>query len=120
ALTLRAQAAIPLDADLYARFGVRYALVDTGFVPAAELVPGWGSPVARSGPIQVYENPSYGGDAFVYHETRRVARAPGKALRGMDAAELRGVAVVGPDGPRLRCTTSCDRDPAVVRRVTPE
>jgi hypothetical protein len=120
ALTLRAQAAVPLDPGLYARFGVRYALVDTGSLPAADLVPGWGSPVARSGAIQVYENPSYDGDAFVYHETRRVARAPGKALRSMDAAALRSIAIVGPDGPRLRCTTSCDRDTAAVRRITPE
>ncbi len=119
-LTLRSQAEIPLDPDLYAWFGVRSALVDTSVVPASGFVPGWRGPVTTSGSVQLFENPSYDGDAFVYHATRRVARAPGKALRRMDRSDLRRVALVGPDGPRLRCSTSCDRETASVDRVTPE
>ena len=120
ALTLRSQAALPLDPDLYARFGVRSALVDTSVVPPSQFVPGWGEALVTSGSVQLFENPSYDGDAFVYHATRRVDRAPGKALRHMDASDLRSVAIVGPDGPRLRCATSCDRETAAVHRVTPE
>jgi hypothetical protein len=120
ALGLRAEAAIPLDPDLYARFGVRWALVDTSVVPASSFVPRWGSPVVGSGTVKLFDNPSYGGDAFVYHSTRRIARNPGKALRRMDAVDLRSVALVGSDGPRLHCTAPCDRETASVRRLTPE
>ncbi len=120
ALMLRAEAAIPLDPELYARFGVRWALVDTSVVPASQFVPGWGTPVAGAGTVRVYDNPSYAGDAFVYHATRRVVRNPGKTLRRMSTADLRSVALVGPDGPRLRCAAPCDRDTAPVHRVTPE
>lgn len=119
-LTLRSQAALPLDPDLYARFGVRSALVDTSVVPPSQFVPGWGDALVKSGSVQLFENPSYDGDAFVYHATRRVVRAPGKALRHMDASDLRSIAIVGPDGPRLRCAASCDRETAAVRRITPE
>jgi len=120
ALTLRAGATIPLDPDLYARFGVRWALVDTSVVVASQFVPGWGAPVSGSGTVHLFDNPSYRGDAFLYHATRRVIRNPGKVLRGMDATDLRTVALVGPAGPRLQCSVACDPQAPKVRRVTPE
>ena len=119
-LTLRAGGELPLDRELYARFGVRWALVDTSVVPASYFVPDWGDPVVTSGTKELFENPRYSGDAFVYHATRRVARRPGKALRAMDDEARRTVALVGPDGPRLRCDAPCERTDASVRRETPE
>ena len=120
ALTLRAQASLPLDPDRYARFGVRYALIDTSVVPAGDFVPGWDQVVATAGPLQLFENPSWSGDAFVYHDTRRVVREPGRVLRRMSDDELRDVALVEPDGPRLDCASECDRERASVQRDTPE
>ena len=120
ALTLKTEVALPLDPELYARYGVRTALVDTNLVPASSFVPDWGSPVATAGSLQLFENPSYDGDAFVYHATKRVAGAAGKAVRHLDAADLRTVAIVGPDGPRVRCANPCARETAAVHRVTPE
>ena len=119
-LTLRGGAELPLDAELYARLGVRWALVETSTVPASAFVPGWGSPVVTSGTMQLFENPSYTSDAFVYHATRRVARRPGKVLRSMDDEARRTVALVAADGPRFSCDAPCERTSASVRRETPE
>src|SRR5690606_33229346 len=93
-LTLGAQAALPLDPDLYARYGVRYALIETSVVPAAQFVPGWDGPLTTSGSVQLFENPSYERDAAVYHRTRRATQEPGKVLRRMDPEERRDVALV--------------------------
>jgi hypothetical protein len=119
-LTLRSTASIPLDPELYARLGVRWALVETNVLPASVTVPGWDGPVVTGGTKQLFENPSWSGDAFLYHATRRVARRPSTALRMMDAEERRSVALVGPDGPSLRCTGGCERTPVRVRRERPE
>ena len=75
-LTLRAGDAVPLDAELYARFGVRWALVDNSVLAARVQVPGWGGPVMTSGDLQLFENPRYSSDAFVYYATRRVDAPP--------------------------------------------
>ena len=79
---------------------MRTALIDTSVLPASRYVPDWGSPIATSGSLELFENPSYDGDAFVYHATKRVGHAAGKAVRHLDASDLRSVAIVGPDGPR--------------------
>jgi hypothetical protein len=119
-LTLRSTATTPLDPELYARLGVRWALVETSTVPASTTVPGWDGPVVENGTMALYENPSYGGDAFLYHATRRVARRPSAVLRAMDATERRTVALVDDDGPRLGCDDPCERTPVRVRRESPE
>jgi hypothetical protein len=119
-LTLRAQPGLTGDPERWARYGVRYALVDTSVVPGDQLVPGWRLVVNTSGPLQLYENPAWTGDAFVYRATRRVVREPGRVIRAMSADQLEEVALVGPDGPRLECTSDCDRRPAPVARDTPE
>jgi hypothetical protein len=119
-LTLRSTATTPLDPELYARLGVRWALVETSTVPASTTVPGWDGPVVENGTMALYENPSYGGDAFLYHATRRVALRPSAVLRAMDEAERRTVALVDRDGPRLACDDPCERTPVRVRRESPE
>ena len=120
ALPLGAQAALPLDPERWARFGVRFVLLDNSVVPIDQFVPGWHKVVSTAGPLQLYENPAWAGDAFVYHATRRVARDPGRVMRTMTADELRDVALVGLDGPRLTCESQCERQRARVHRDTPE
>jgi len=117
---LGAQAALPLDPERWARFGVRYVLLDNSVVPIEQFVPGWRQVVGTAGPLQLFENPAWSGDAFVYHATRRVAHDPGRVIRTMSADELHDVALVGLDGPRLTCESECERRRAVVHRNTPE
>lgn len=119
-LTMRAMASVPLDPELYARLGVRWALVETDVLPASTTVPDWDGPVVTAGTTQLFENPSWTGDAFLYHATRRVARRPSAVLRRMDDVERRSVALVDADGPRLRCVDPCERTPVRVRRERPE
>jgi len=115
-LTLRAQAHTPLDADRYARFGVRWALVETANLPASAVVAGWRGPVRSQGTMQLWENPRYRSGAFVYLRSRRVPDSTGLALRGLSPAELSSVALVDRHGPELRCASRCDRKIAVLRR----
>ena len=117
---LGAQAVLPLDPERWARFGVRYVLLDNSVVPIEQFVPGWHQVVGTAGPLQLFENPAWSGDAFVYHATRRVARDPGRVIRTTSAGRLRDVALVGLDGPRLTCESECERRRAVVHRNTPE
>ena len=120
-LALRAQTAIPFDPELFARFGVRWVLMETRVVPASDSVPGWRGPVARDGTLEVFENPAYDGEGFVYHATRPVRNGRnGTTLRTLGNEQLRTVALVEPGGPRLSCTSRCQRDSASVERDRPE
>jgi hypothetical protein len=122
-LTLRAQLHEPLSTELFARFGVRWVLADTSVVRARRQVPGWADTGLTDGPddeLHLFENPDYDGEAFVYFATRRVPDGFGLTLSKLRAADLRRVALVGPDGPALTCEAPCDRRPQTVRRPSPE
>jgi hypothetical protein len=120
-LTLRAQSVqLPLDPERWARYGVRYALIDDSVVPIDQFVPGWRPVVRTDGPLQLFENPSWNGDASVYRATRRVARDPGRVVRTMTDDELRDVALVGPHGPMIECSSDCTGRRARVDRDTAE
>jgi hypothetical protein len=119
-LTVRAQTSLPLRPDLFARFGVRWLLLETGTIPPEESVPEWGAPVLTQDSLSLYDNPAYDGEAFVYHATDRVAPGHnGSTLRTMDTAELESIALVE-DGPDLSCTQPCPRDRARLHRDRPE
>jgi hypothetical protein len=62
-LTLRSQIRFPLDPGQLARFGVRHVLLDVTLTPAAQAVPGWEGPIAVDGPLQVWRNPAFVGEA---------------------------------------------------------
>jgi hypothetical protein len=90
-------------------------------VPADEIVPNWGAPLKRSKTLEIYGNPSFEGEAFVYHATRTVREGRnGLTLRDLDDATLRRTALVEPGGPTRSCSAACERTRAVLRRETPE
>jgi len=120
-LTLRSQGVAAWPTELMARFGVRWALVDTtpGTPPPTAYLPGWSGPVAEEDVLQLWENPAWRGEAELRFAT---APAPpedaGLVLRQLaDAAEP--VAVVDPDGPALACDVDCAPVPATVDRLRP-
>jgi hypothetical protein len=69
-LTLRAQIRLPLDPAQFARFGVRDVLLDVTLAPAAQAVPGWDGPVAADGPLEVWRNPAFAGEAHLEADGR--------------------------------------------------
>lgn len=64
-LTLRAQVKLPLDADLFARYGVRWAFIDTNVIDPSTAAPNWEIAADADIDFLVLENPAYRGDAFL-------------------------------------------------------
>ena len=60
------QVSMPLDSPTLARFGVRYVVVGAGV--DRRTVEGWSGPVAGDGHREVWENPSYTGEAHWWPE----------------------------------------------------
>lgn len=119
-LTLRTQVRTPLDPELYARFGVRWALVDTTVLGAEGIVPSWRGPRVVDGPFEVWENPAYRGEAFLYRATVRTATPAGRFLRQHTSDAVSTTAVVPSDGPVAQCERDCGIVPARLERPTPE
>jgi len=71
-LTIRSQTRFPLSAELLRRFGVRWALADASVLPADQQLAGFTGPVAKSGDVELWENPRWIGRAIAYlkSETR--------------------------------------------------
>lgn len=118
-LLIRHQLRLPMDPELFARFGVRWVLYDTSMLPLPDLAPGWGDPVVESGGLAVLDNPAYEGEAHLFAATHPLAddEAPGDALADDD--ESGEAAVVEADGPVLDCDTSCAPQGVEVRRSRP-
>ena len=55
----------PLDAHRLGRLGVRWVLLDRDVRDAAVWLPGWRGPAFVDGTVEVWENPSYRGEARV-------------------------------------------------------
>lgn len=115
-LTLRAQLRHPLDPVTFARFGVRWLVIDADLFDPDVFVPGWRGPVTEQDGVQVWENPDFAGEAFLYPATMPAGERPGPRMRALATT----VALVGEKGPHLVCTSACDRLPVVVRRLRPE
>lgn len=71
----RGQIALPLDPDTFARFGVRWVLLDRATWPAQQAVPAWGDPVFEDGDDAVFENPAAHGAARLQPAGRGTAAA---------------------------------------------
>lgn len=107
-LTIRAQLAAPLDLDVAARLGVRWALVETEGRHVGDLVPGWDGPVAVDGTIALYENPRWVGAARLVARAVPVSEDRGAVADQLTALPADAVAVDDPaivDG--LACTRAC-------------
>jgi hypothetical protein len=106
---LRNQLAYPLDPAAFARFGVHWLMLDTSFVRPEEVAPDWTGPVRTEGPIGIWENPRFRGEARVVGRTEP---------RGADGDEAEGidVALVDGGGPELSCAEPCPAQWLAVER----
>jgi hypothetical protein len=104
-LTIRSQTLFPLKADLLARFGVRWLLLETEVASAAQLAPNWLGPVSTEGSLQLWENPSWKGTAVGYLNSRMAANGESHAEAlnqiGQNTALVEDQALV------LECGESC-------------
>ena len=64
-LPLRNSLSIPIEPEPLGRLGVRYVLLDRDR-PAEVFIPGWTGPRATDANFEVWENPSWTGDAVVW------------------------------------------------------
>jgi hypothetical protein len=110
---LRDQLAHPLDPAAFARFGVHWLMLDTSFVRPEEVAPGWNGPVRTEGPIGIWENPRYRGEARVVGRTELIPDRDRDATASADD----DVARVEHDGPRLACADPCPAQWLTVDRV---
>jgi hypothetical protein len=122
-LTMRAQLRPPLDPEAFALFGVRYVLVDPTQWDPPTWLPDWRGPLVWEGrlgifgALEVWENPAYEGEAFLFGETRSLAGPPGPALVSLGEG-IRSVALVEENGPLLDCG-GCSRAPVPLERRAP-
>ena len=111
---LRWQVLTPVDADLFARWGVRWILADQN---GRQSVPDWRGPVVDDGTFAVFENPAWRSEALVY---RRTTPGEGPTLTVELAHLAPEVAMVPPGSVDLSCDRDCDPVVAEVDRVHPE
>ena len=110
-LTLRSQVRGPLDAAQFARFGVRWVLVDTEVVPSKDQLSGWTGPLEREGTVELWSNPEWRGEGLLYFGSE--IRQP-KVARQLQLA-IPDNAIVEDPAMQLSCDFSsakCTRKPA--------
>jgi hypothetical protein len=73
--TLRGQTGGPLDTKAWARFGLHYLVVDHDRTDAAALSSGWRGPVFSEKTLDIWENPSWVGEATLTDPTGVVSAA---------------------------------------------
>ena len=73
AVTLRGQIVGPLNVDGFGRLGVRYLVLDSGRPDIDTLSKGWTGPVLVDNTLQVWENPTWVGEAVVADATTATA-----------------------------------------------
>jgi hypothetical protein len=119
-LLIKAQLRIPLDPSAWARFGVRWALVDRDLLEPSAVVGGWNGPVLTDGPFEIYENPAFQGEAFLYRASRPLSgdQSSGEQLRALGTAAST-TALTDPGVPSLECANSCGRTAVNVQRLYP-
>ncbi len=102
---LKGQMQFPLDPNLWARFGVRWLLIDTAVQPAKVAAPDWHGPVLREGTLELWENPVTVTEARLYVSAvaRPVEVATADALRSAAADQ----AVIEPGATGLDCQANC-------------
>lgn len=115
-LTLRAQVQTPVDAELLARFGVRWVLLDAAVFPPETFVPGWEGPVVNEGTLHVWENPVYDGEAFTYTSAAGARGEVGPQIKAL-GEQLRTTAILsGRAADQLDCDEEQPRARAKVSR----
>lgn len=117
-LTMKSQLGGPIAPDTAARFGVRWFLVDVRNGEPASLLPGWIGPVEEDGPLQLFQNPAYLGEARVY---RSAVIDDGRPLNEQLATMEDPVSTaIVESGRRLACAGACQPMQVPLTRIRPE
>jgi hypothetical protein len=119
-LPLRNSLSLPVEPDALARLGVRWVLIDRDRAPEV-FIPGWDGPVATDADFQVWENPSWLGDATVWPAA--IASEDPAALLREQPATAAGAAIVSGAGSTVTCTRiapACEPSGVPVVRPRPE
>ncbi|MGA0878803.1 MAG: hypothetical protein ACO3SP_06750 [Ilumatobacteraceae bacterium] len=117
---LRDAVRLPLDPDLAARTGIRFVVVDQRRVDPAVGI-GWGAPIRSAERFDLYENPSWRGEARAWTAARAVAGVEIQTLL-RDGNFDADVALVETESSNLpnRCRTSCGEVQLSAERENPE
>jgi hypothetical protein len=80
-LTIRSQVRGPLEAKQFARFGVRWVLLETEVVPAEVQLFGWRGPVEKMGTLELWENPEWMAPGVLYFDSQLRQKSSARQLR---------------------------------------
>jgi hypothetical protein len=117
-LTVKSQLLAPVEPALGARYGVKWFVIDRRVTDPAAAIPGWQGPVVSDGPLDVYENPEYRGEAVVY---RRVRKDDGRPLyRQLASIDDPMETALVEDVAARACASTCTPVAAPLRRTRPE
>ena len=116
-LPLRNSLTLPIEPEPLGRLGVRYILLDLAR-PSADFIPGWTGPVAADDLFEVWENPSWVGDAVAW-SSAVVSADPAEQLR-TDRSTVADSALVADESHALTCSTDCAPVGVALRRERPE
>lgn len=119
-LPLRTFVPIPFDADLAARTGIRFVLVDRARIDPTVGI-GWGPPVRSEGIYDLYENPAWRGEARVWAAARVLPRAEMQTvLRNGEVAPDVALVESAPSSVPETCRGSCPNSDVTATRQRPE
>lgn len=116
-LPLRNSLTLPIEPEPLGRLGVRYILLDLAR-PPADFIPGWTGPVAADDLFEVWENPSWVGDAVAW-SSAIVSDDPAEQLRS-DRSSVAESALVADASQVVSCAADCAPVGVAVRRERPE
>ena len=105
-LTVRSQVVFPIKAQVLARQGVRWALIDTEVVSATDQLLGWNGPLMTDGTLQLWQNPNWNGLASIYSKSVAV----GQKANTNDLLQITSdtsTALVENRTQEVRCVDSC-------------
>jgi len=116
-LPLRNSLTLPIEPEPLGRLGVRYILLDLAR-PPADFIPGWTGPVAADDLFEVWQNPSWVGDAVAW-SSAIVSDDPAQQLQS-DRPVVAESALVADASHTLTCSTECAPVGIPMQRERPE
>jgi hypothetical protein len=108
-LTVRSQITFPVRAQDLARQGIRWVLTDTAVLPGNQQFDGLVGPIRKFGTLEIWENPAFLGESFLYVRTRRPKNMERTAFLMGGTSLSTDTGLVDARGPLLRCSNDCYR-----------
>lgn len=114
-LPLRNSLSLPLDSELAARTGIRFLLVERSRIDSSTAI-GWGEPVRSEGLFDVYENPSWQGEARVWYSARSESESEIQEILRNSAIEMNATALS--DSTLTLVPETCDGECSASRLIS--